>query len=314
MVNYYDAQLNHLQAQCVRKQKLEATLEELRRQDHSLRDRVYELKQVMETEQADVDRLESRSLAAFFYHVVGKMDEKLTAERQEAYAAKVKYDSAVRELEAVEEDLRRCELELAELQGCESQYRAVLKEKTQAVKSQGGAPAEEILGLEERIAYLKNEKKELQEATSAGNAALFSADQILSSLGSAESWGTWDLFGGGVIADLAKHSHLDEAQESIEYLQSQLRTFRTELADVTISGELQVNVDGFLRFADYVFDGIFTDWIVLDQIHQSQEQVQTTRNQICTVLDHINAMINEVDQKIAENENRIEALVHKVQM
>ena len=68
------------------------------------------------------------------------------------------------------------------------------------------------------------------------------------------------------MADLAKHSRLDDAQESVEYLQSQLRAFRTELADVTISADFQVNIDGFLRFADYVFDGIFADWAVLDRL------------------------------------------------
>ena len=40
-------------------------------------------------EQADVDRLEGHSLATFFYQVIGKMDEKLDKERQEAYAARV---------------------------------------------------------------------------------------------------------------------------------------------------------------------------------------------------------------------------------
>ena len=53
----------------------------------------------------DVDRLEGRSLSAFFYNVIGKMDEKLTQEKQEAYAARVKYDAAARELAGIEEDL-----------------------------------------------------------------------------------------------------------------------------------------------------------------------------------------------------------------
>ncbi len=53
----------------------------------------------------------------------------------------------------------------------------------------------------------------------------------------------------------------------------------TELADVTIHADMQVNIDGFLRFADYFFDGLFANWAVLDQIGHSQTQVQSTRNQ-----------------------------------
>ena len=50
---------------------------------------IYRLKKLEKSklaEQADVDRLEGHSLAAFFYQVIGKMDEKLDKERQEAYA------------------------------------------------------------------------------------------------------------------------------------------------------------------------------------------------------------------------------------
>ena len=43
------------------------------------------------------------------------MDEKLTQERQEAYAARVRYDAAARELSGSEEDLARCQAELEEL-------------------------------------------------------------------------------------------------------------------------------------------------------------------------------------------------------
>ena len=115
----------------------------------------------MREEQADVDRLEGRSLAAFFYNVVGKMDEKLTQERQEAYAARVRYDAAARELAGAEEDLARCQAELGTLDGCEERYAALLREKTQAVKAAGGAAAEQILRMEEREAYLESQEREL---------------------------------------------------------------------------------------------------------------------------------------------------------
>lgn len=107
-MNYYDQQLKELLAECARKKKLEATAAELRHQRDTYTARAEELKQTMQEEQADVDRLEGWSLAAFFYNVVGKMDEKLSKERQEAYAARVQYDTAVRELAGVEEDLGRC--------------------------------------------------------------------------------------------------------------------------------------------------------------------------------------------------------------
>ena len=152
------------------------------------------------------------------------------------------------------------------------------------------------------------------EASAAGQSALATADEILESLSSAEGWGTWDLIGGGLIADLAKHSKLDEAQAAVEYLQSQLRAFRTELADVTISADFQVNIDGFLRFADYVFDGIFADWAVLDRINQAQAQVEAPRAQICAVLDRLGQMTDQAERERAGLRQEIEGLVSSVPM
>ena len=313
-MNGYDQQLKELLAQCARKKKLEASAAELRRQRDTYATRVEELEQAMQEEQADVDRLEGRSLAAFFYNVVGKMDEKLTQERQEAYAARVRYDAAARELAGAEEDLCRCQAELDTLGDCEVRYAALLREKTQAVKAAGGAAAEQILRMEEREAYLESQERELGEASAAGQSALATADEILESLSSAEGWGTWDLIGGGLIADLAKHSKLDDAQAAVEYLQSQLRAFRTELADVTISADFQVNIDGFLRFADYVFDGIFADWAVLDRINQAQAQVEDTRAQICAVLDRLGQMTDQAERERAGLRQEIEGLVSSVPM
>ena len=310
----YDEQLRQLQAQCARKKKLEASIEELRAQREVYAARAEELQQIMSDEQADVDRLEGRSLSAFFYNVIGKMDEKLTQERQEAYAARGKYDAATRELFGVEEDLKRYEAELNSLQGCEDRYTSVLQEKTLAVKAAGGLTAERILQLEEQKGYLVGQKLELQEALDACNAALSCTDQILSELDSAEGWGTWDLVGGGLITDLVKHSHLDAAQASVETLQTQLRRFKTELADVTIDADIQVNIDGFLRVADYFFDGIFADWTVLDQIQQSQEQVDQTRSQIYGVLDHLRTLMEQTEAQISCTSQEVEQLVASVSM
>lgn len=308
-MTYYDEKLKALQEKISRSRQLTSMLKELRGQRDTIAARVRELEAIKMDEQADVDRLEGRSLASFFYNVIGKMDERLNKEREEAYAARVKYDAAARELEAIDGDIQRCESELSGLRGCEREYEATLREKANAVKSEGGARAEEILKLEERHAYLESQKKELREAISAGNSARSTAESVLSSLDSAEGWGTWDLLGGGLLADMAKHSHLDEAQGAIERLQSQLRRFKTELADVTIHADMQVNVDGFLRFADYFFDGLFADWAVMDKISQSQSQVQSTKNQIDSVLSRLNSMMSAAEREQAQTKSKLDALV-----
>lgn len=313
-MSHYDEQLRKLQTQCARKKKLEAAAEELRIQRDAYMSRTRELEQRFREEQADVDRLEGRSLSTIFYNVIGKMDEKLTQEKQEAYAARIKYDAATRELAGVEEDLRRCVAELDSLQDCERRYTAVLQEKIRAIKAAGGGVAEQMLHLEAQAAALDSQSRELKEALFAGQDALATADRIADSLQSAEGWGTWDLVGGGLISDLAKHSHLDEAQASVEFLQSQLRRFKTELADVTMTADFQVNINGFLRVADYLFDGIFADWAVLDQIHQSQQQIQSTREQLSSVLNYLQTLLDQTAAEAADIRRDVARLADRVPM
>lgn len=310
----YDTRLQRLQEQIARFKKLVSVTEELRRQREAFSARAEELEAVMLDEQADVDRLEGRSLAAFFYNVIGRMDEKLDRERQEAYEARVRYDAAARELAETEEELRRSEAELDTLRGCQEQYQAALAEKAQAIRAAGGNSAEKLLELEARIVTLKSQERELSEAISAGEAARDTAEEVLSNLDGAEGWGTLDLFGGGLISDLAKYSHLDEAQGAIERLQSQLRRFKTELADVDLRADLQVGVEGFLRFADYFFDNLFTDWAVLDRIRQSQEQVRLTRDRIWGILSQLETTLDRTEKERTQLEDQLDRLVREVRL
>ncbi len=306
----FDDELRQLRRQVDRKDHLKRILPELRRQREELSRRVADLEAAKLHEQRDVDRLEDRSLTAFFYNVVGKMDEKLDRERQEAYAAAVKYDAAHRELLTVEGDIRSYEGELAGLSDCETRYNKLLAEKAARLKASGSPAADELLGLESRMAYLEHRMDEVDEAMAAGRRAEDCARDVLAQLDSAEGWSTFDLLGGGLIADIAKHSRLDDAQRLIGELQAALRRFRTELADVgNIQVVGQVNIDGFLRFADYFFDGLFADWAVRDSIRNSQDQVTGTLREVGNVLSRLEHMMTADQAEWRQQKTRLEDLV-----
>ena len=310
-MRHYDEELRELQIQAATKNRLESVLNEPRKQKSILEAKVEELSVQKVKEQLDVDHLERRSLSNYFYQVVGKLDEKLTKEKQEAYEAAVKYDAAYSELQAVEADIRAKELEYGKVRRSNERYQEVLKEKQEAVKLSGVPEAAEILRLEAQLTSLDVQLKELEEAISAGKRAEQIADSILESLSSAEGWGTWDLLGGGLIADMAKHSHLDEAQGLVERLQGALRKFKTELADVEIIADMQVNIDGFLRFADYFFDGLFADWSVMNKISDAQGQVGRVKNQIGTVLSKLNSAGTSVKAEKNKAMSQLQELVKK---
>ena len=304
--------LFELRQKVARKPSLEAKLRELQNQRREYDREVISLRVAFRQEQEDVEKLEGRSLANYFFQVVGKLDEKLDQERKEAYAAKVKLDAAERELAGIESDISEIHGQLNEIRVAEAQYKYELERKRATLRASGTTTADQIIEIEQRIAATEAQKREIKEAISAGYSARGTADRILSELNSADGWNTWDMFGGGgIITHMAKHSHLDSAQDLVSELQSKLRRFKTELADIQITANMQVSVDGFLRFADYFFDGLFADWAVGDRINQSMNSVSSTKSQISRTLDKLSSMEKAADSEISRLKLQLEDLVVK---
>ena len=206
----------------------------------------------------------------------------------------MKYDAAERQLAEIRQEIAGCEAELRADQGCEARFQQVLEEKREALKLGNSAAAERIIALEERMAELQSRLRELEEARSAGEDVRRRLDQVLASLGSAENWGTWDVIGGGLLTDMMKYSRLDEAQHSMEQMQSALRRYRRELADVAALHIGDFRPDGFTWTLDVLFDNIFFDWSVLEQISNSRDRVEDLRRQVGRTQGQLNLEFNQV--------------------
>lgn len=307
-------ELSLLQAQLTYKKRLESVLKELRSQQEPLRKKAAELEKAMLQERKDVDRLEGHSLAAFFYNVVGKKDEKLEDERREFYAAQVKYDACARELEAIEQDIEATEEDLADLDGCEARYAQALEQKRLTIEQSGIPEAEPLLQKKRELTRLTGQERELEEAIAAGTQALRTTADVMQGIESAKDWAALDLLGGGLLADLAKHDKLDSAQKSAQELQVQLQRFNKELSDVSIRSRLQISIDGMLKFADFFFDGLLADAAVLDRIKGSQAQVERTREQILTILRQLQDELESVRRRQSNLRKEMDQLVLSIEL
>ena len=115
--------------------------------------------------------------------------------------------------------------------------------------------------------------KEKREAIEAGERALQSLRCAQDNLNSAKNWGVVDLFGGGFISTMVKHSKMDRAQQYMEQARYDLQSFSRELNDVNMACDLHIETNDFLTFADYFFDGFVADWLVQDRINNARSQV-----------------------------------------
>lgn len=118
-----------------------------------------------------------------------------------------------------------------------------------------------------------NTYQEIQEAIVAGQRALYSLREAKSALNTARGWGFIDLLGDNMISGILKHERIYSAKKSIERARQDFSIFQRELKDVQQVPGLDVNIDDFLVFADFFFDGFIADIFVQSRINQARKRI-----------------------------------------
>ena len=302
----FDENLYNLQQQTARKKHLETVRNSLYNQKRELDKNLFNLKCARNKEQTDVDKLEKPSLSNFFYKLTGKMEEKLNQEQKEAYEASLRYDTALLEVENVTQKISEITEELNLLRNIEKEFYAALEAKKSEINALESQEKEELLKLEKQLTSLQAQEKEINEALSAGSRCLYASNHGIENLKKASDWGTWDVIGGGTMSTLIKHDYMHKAQASVSVLQTELRYFRSELADVKIYSSLYVQTDSLTQFADFFFDNIFIDLSVQDPIKSSLRSVTETKTQIQNAIRKLETLMTQNETKQNNLKKQIE--------
>ncbi|NLC93788.1 MAG: hypothetical protein GX677_10100 [Treponema sp.] len=107
---------------------------------------------------------------------------------------------------------------------------------------------------------------------------------------SARTWGFIDIFGGGLITDLIKHSRLNNASITMNKISYLLQELQSELKTITIPVDYRMQMGGFSTFGDFVFDGAIFDIYMQSKIMQSLEQVRILKGK----LEQLNSVLNKI--------------------
>ncbi|SOC05141.1 hypothetical protein SAMN05880501_10412 [Ureibacillus xyleni] len=199
-----------------------------------------------------------------------KIDKAATIELRLCEAILIKKDF-LKDLEAINNELSQ-----KDEQAMLNHYEEITKKKKMWINNHQPSLAEQLSQLETKENNCKKLEKEIEEAEAAGNNAIKALYTAFESLESASTYSTWDTFlGGGMIATHLKYEKLDESESAIHRVQIELQRFKNELLDIQemSTRHLDVNTDGFVRFADYFFDDIFSAWSVHSKISSSKEQI-----------------------------------------
>jgi hypothetical protein len=311
MYSEINEKIEQSQRGIARLHKIDSILKQLTSEQEVLVLKKSDLKRILEKENNDLERLEKKSVASLFYSILGSLDEHVEKERKEALSAKLKYDQVVRDLQDVKNRISELSFERLDYAACPTEYDQLCAQKKEELIRENGETAKSIFEQTDKLNYLKINLKEIEEAISVGNEVLVSLDKVLSSLDSAEGWGTWDLLGGGFISDLAKHSHIDDASAEVENAQGLIREFKTELTDIRISSDIAIEIDGFAKFADFFFDGLIADWFMQSRINESQTSVESVKGQVLSVLNELEHMKVQEIANIKRLEAELRELIIK---
>lgn len=258
-----------------------------------------------------VRRLEGLSLVGLIYTVLGSKETRLSAERRDLLAAKLKYDNARRRVADLEADIADLRRRTADLDARRAEYAALLAEKEAWLKTQPGPAAQQLDELAKKLADAHSQTTELAEAIQAGDTAAAGLGRAAQALESASSWGTWDILGGGMLASAVKHTRLDEAQSAVQDVQPLLQRFERELSDVNGAPALNIETGGLAAFADIFTDSLLVDLLVQARIGDSLEAVQSMTLRIRDLLTRLNRQREAANQRVQSLETERRALLEQ---
>ena len=272
-------------------QQAKNRLPALQRRAAQVRQRLQEIdrqlagqRQTAAGEQADVDRLQGRSLGNYILQLTQQMDKRQQKEETELIQARRRLDELSQERDYLQRELTGLEKDILTAQQADRQWQTGLRIRAAWLeRPENAVPAAEYHRLQDQLRQAQSQVTEIEQARAVAVRAAATAEAMADQLNSAESWGTYDIwFKGGIVSHLAKYDHIDAATDLMAQLTAQLGDLKRELADIRLSGsEFSLNeYSSGTRALDYFFDNIFTDWSVRDRIRADQETVGEIRGQL----------------------------------
>lgn len=137
---------------------------------------------------------------------------------------------------------------------------------------------------------MENSPQQIQAAKNTIRQLLPLIDQAEHKFKSARNWGFIDIFGGGLITDLIKHSHLNSASIIMNDIQHCLQILQQQLNGLVIPTDYRMQLGGVSTFGDFVFDGAIFDIFMQSKIMSSLEQVRDLKNKILRLDSVLNQM------------------------
>ena len=310
MIKEINEKLIKLKEEIVLKKILDKKLKNLSLQLEKDKSELYELEVNLKKEYKDVEKVKKLSFASILATVMSNKDEKLEKEQQEYIMAKIKYDEFSSKVELLKENIESIKSRLETLKYCENEYKALLNKKLELIKLYGDQDKKVKLSkIEEEIEKMLLEKKEIEEAESAGKDLLRTANLAKDSLNSAKNWGIFDIAGGDMLSSIAKHNKINEAEAQFRRVSTLINRFNKELGDIQFEGlSFSTTTIAF----DIFFDNIFTDFSVQNKINSSLDNIRNLIRRVEEVLATLNSKKVSINSRISNLRKDYDSIIESI--
>lgn len=284
----------------------------LQRQIEETKHKIASHEETLERLRKRLEKEESFSFLSFVRNLTGKKQQILEERLTEAMTEELKLIESQLMLEDLQDDLvstvqflnatTKVELE-AKLSIIETKKRTWLEEYAPTY-------ADRLIAIDEEQEVLEELKRELQEAIDAANMAILKLQDVLTHLQKAKDYSVWDTFlGGGLIATHMKHEKLKSSELLLHQAQRALQSFQNELADIENMRQetFRIDVDRFVKMADYFLDDIFSEWSIhskiktkIAEIHRLLDDLYNTEMYLKQKLDNTLQRLEQLQQKEEE--------------
>lgn len=254
-----------------------------------------------EEETEDIEEAGEKSFAYFIRTVIGSQERKIEKEKQEQIEARYQLDKVSEQLEEAKANYEQLAFNV-------TKTRAELEDLKKIIAVSDPSYKEKVDEESKKRMGWRQELVEVDEAFNAGKSILNRINEALKHLGSANSWSTMDMLGGGFFTDMMKYDKIDEAENLMSKVESELRRYELELKDVEYEWNSSYEfISGGHRAMDIFFDNIFTDISNNKKINNNINSLENLKNQIITVQNRLKGMKREIKEKIVLSEQIYES-------
>jgi hypothetical protein len=261
-------------------------------------------------EQADVDRLNGLSWLALYYSILNQKQERLTCEEAEVAEAELAYADGTEQLRQATEDANTLMQQLADYASVDTDYSALIAQKQALLLLRWDETGRTYDRLTKAVEEADRLLIETNEASGAASAVLNQLTKTHNMLLEARQLGYFDMF-GGALTSLIKLDKLDQVRRQTHELTKALNQFSSEYADVGRTLRHTIDLDGWSRAGEVLFDNIFTDMDTQSRIDRAISTIEGLQHTFVPIVGELAQQSGSLTHSLANKADALRAFLER---